>query len=101
MRKKKQAPKQRSQTPMILIVTILSLAAAFGRPYITKYSQRYQLEKEFAYSFCALKVVELTPIDKKEASYWYKEAKRIEDKVLNKQKINGVMKQMEKAYWKD
>lgn len=97
--KKRKQKKPFDWTRTIILVTVVSLLAAFGGPKLMENSQRRQLEKEFAYSFCGLRVIEFAGDDSAKAKYFYQEAKRIEPTIRQKARIYGIQHEMEKAYW--
>ena len=99
MKKKRRQKKEHNWTRTILIVTLICLITTFVGPKILDYSKHRQLEKEFAYSFCGLRVIEFAGQDMAKAKYFYREAKRIEPTIQNKARIYGIQKKMEKAYW--
>ena len=97
--KKRKSKKPFDWTRTIVLVTIVCLLIAFGGPELLENSQRRQLEKEFAYSFCGLRVIEFAGEEPAKAKYFYQEAKRIEPTIRQKARIYGIQWQMEKAYW--
>jgi hypothetical protein len=97
--KKRKHKKPFDWTRTIVLVTLCCLAAVFGGPELMEYSKHRQLEKEFAYSFCGLRVIEFASEDPAKARYFYQEAKRIESTIRKKSRIYSIQKQMEKAYW--
>ena len=97
--KKTKQKKPFDWTRTIVLITLISLLAVYGGPRLMENSQRRQLEKEFAYSFCAMQVIEFAGDSTPRAKYWYQEAKRIEPTIREKKKIYGIQKKMEKAFW--
>ena len=98
----KAPPKEKKNLsiPLMLGVLIFSIFFFLVYPKYQNFESKREVELKYAYFYCAIQVMNLcSEGETKKAEQFYKEAARIEEKIVNKKTIESTKNKMERSYW--